>query len=393
MKRKIVVITILLIVTRLVLINPVKIKDSEVEKMPKQVKNTNMLTMMLETEAGTGSYEEVTQSEWPQDGYVFNASLSRCENGGTLSWDDNAKKIILNTDVSDKCYVYFDIYNEPTFAEYIINNVYTEDGVNGLYYHDGVGTYTNSSEEAGDNSYRYSGANPNNYVCFGSDVTTCPNDNLYRIIGLFDDDKDGTYNVKLIKNSSYGEYVWDEDYDTTWNATTKPDIYTTLNETYYNTLSDKWQNLIDQNHIWKIGRIREGFSGSSAYSDIVKVKEFYNEEIGINRNGYEETMHVGLMYASDYGYGASPVNWTTILGRYGNDTNRNNNWMYLNIFEWTICHNVYTDDWVFQINSKGAVNLISIYDSKSNATRPSFYLKPEVILAGGTGTLSDPYRI
>ena len=106
MNKKIITITILSIVTGLLILNLVKTKDSEVEKMPKQVKNTNMLTMMLETEAGTGSYEEVIQSEWPQDGYVFNASLSRCENGGSLSWDDNAKKIILNTDVSDKCYVY-----------------------------------------------------------------------------------------------------------------------------------------------------------------------------------------------------------------------------------------------------------------------------------------------
>ena len=63
-----------------------------------------------------------------------------------------------------------------------------------MYYHDGQGTYTNASQEAGDNSYRFSGANPNNYVCFGSDAATCPNDNLYRIIGVFDGE------VKLIKN-------------------------------------------------------------------------------------------------------------------------------------------------------------------------------------------------
>ena len=30
------------------------------------------------------------------------------------------------------------------------------EGANGLYLHDGVGTYTNAAEEAGDNSYRYS---------------------------------------------------------------------------------------------------------------------------------------------------------------------------------------------------------------------------------------------
>ena len=49
MNKKIITITILSIVTGLLILNLVKTKDSEVEKMPKQVKNTNMLTMMLET--------------------------------------------------------------------------------------------------------------------------------------------------------------------------------------------------------------------------------------------------------------------------------------------------------------------------------------------------------
>ena len=44
-----------------------------------------------------------------------------------------------------------------------------------------------ADQEAEDNSYRYAGANPNNYVCFGSDEETCPADNLYRIIGVFGD--------------------------------------------------------------------------------------------------------------------------------------------------------------------------------------------------------------
>ncbi len=44
-----------------------------------------------------------------------------------------------------------------TLANYITNYVYTEDGENGLYYHDGTGSYTNADQEAGDYSYRYSG--------------------------------------------------------------------------------------------------------------------------------------------------------------------------------------------------------------------------------------------
>src|SRR5699024_3568794 len=131
-----------------------------------------------------------------------------------------------------------------TFAECIKENLYTEDGANDLYYHDGVGTYTNASQEAGGNSYRYSGANPNDYVCFGSDATTCPNDNIYHIIGLFDDDKDGIYNIKLIKNTSIGDYAWDSGNSSTWNSSTKPDIRNTLNNTFLGTINSTWQKKI-----------------------------------------------------------------------------------------------------------------------------------------------------
>lgn len=194
----------------------------------------------------------------------------------------------MQTNSSDKCYVYFDVYEPPTLAKYIVSQ-YTTDGENGLYLHDRIGTY--GAQEAGDNSYRYSGANPNNYVCFGSDAVTCPTDNLYRIIGVFDN------NVKLIKNISIGNYAWDEGENSTWNEITKPDIYTTLNTTYYNTLGSEWQNLIAET-TWQVG----GFS----YSNLETAKETYDLEVGTGQNGYEETMKIGLMYVSDFGYGASP---------------------------------------------------------------------------------------
>ncbi len=393
MNKKIIVITILSIITGLVLLNLVKTKDIEIEKTQKQVNNTNMLTMMLETEAETGNYEEVKQSEWPQDGYVFNASLSRCENGGTLSWDEEAKKVIMKSNISDKCYVYFDIYVEPTIGQkicnnnganslacYLANNVYTEDGANGLYYHDGVGTYTNASEEAGDNSYRYSGANPNNYVCFGSDATTCPNDNLYRIIGLFDDDKDGIYNIKLIKNTSIGDYAWDSGNSNTWDSSTKPDIRTTLNNTFLGTINSTWQEKIATQN-WKIGGM--------ALDEAATAKEYYNTEIGSSSGSTTDSMKIGLMYVSDYGYAAAPSNWTTALRNYESSTSTN--WLYLGSIEWTISRSTGNRITAFHVYSTGYV-----YDylvASAYAVCPSFYLESSVVLTGGTGNSSDPYKI
>ena len=380
MNKKIIIIAILSIITGLVILNLVKTKDIEVEKTQKQVNNTNMLTMMLETEAGTGNYEETTASEWPQDGYIFNESLSRCENGGMLSWDDDAKKVIMKSNTSDKCYVYFDL--EPLiFADYIINNVYTSDGANGLYYHDGVGTYTNASEEAGDNSYRYSGADPNNYVCFGSDAAECPNDNLYRIIGLFDDDKDGTYNIKLIKNTSIGAYAWDSGTDNTWNASTKPDIRTTLNNTFLGTINSTWQEKIATQN-WKVGGM--------ALDGAATAKEYYNTEIGSSSGSTTDNMKIGLMYVSDYGYAAAPSNWTTALVDYY-ESATSTNWLYLGSDEWTISRSADGPYDAFNVYGTGYVFIHVV--PLTTAVRPSFYLESSVSITGGTGTSSDPYKI
>ena len=72
------------------------------------IRYNDTISMMLETEAGSGNYEMTTANGWPTDGYVFNTIFSKCENGGELSWDDTNKRVLMSGNVSDKCYVYFD---------------------------------------------------------------------------------------------------------------------------------------------------------------------------------------------------------------------------------------------------------------------------------------------
>ena len=72
------------------------------------IRYNDTISMMLETEAGSGNYEMTTANGWPTDGYVFNTILSKCENGGELSCDDTNKRVLMSGNVSDKCYVYFD---------------------------------------------------------------------------------------------------------------------------------------------------------------------------------------------------------------------------------------------------------------------------------------------
>ena len=255
------------------------------------------------------------------------------------------------------------------FAEYITTQVYTgTDGENGLYYHD-----ADLANGAGDNSYRYSGANPNNYVCFGATGADCQNsENQYRIIGVFNNQ------VKLIKSTSYGNYAWDADDVNTWDASTKPDIYTTLNETYYNSISTEWQNLIAES-TWQVG----GMNWSSTNT----AKQYYDVEVGTGQSGYEETMKIGLMYVSDYGYGASLEKWTTALNEenYGTD-----NWLYLGD-EWLISRIASITGFAFYLSSSfgGAVTIGDV--SVAVAVRPSFSLTSTATISSGTGTSSDPF--
>lgn len=86
-------------------------------------KHENAISMMLETEAGSGNYEMTTRDSWPTEGYIFNSTLSKCENGGELSWDDTNKKVLMSGNMSDKCYVYFD-KKAPTISFTIDGTVY-----------------------------------------------------------------------------------------------------------------------------------------------------------------------------------------------------------------------------------------------------------------------------
>lgn len=159
-----------------------------------QKKNTRALSMMLETGAGTGVYETTTRSTWPTDGYLFNEELSKCENGGKLSWNDENNTVVMTGSTSDKCYVYFDVYVPPKLTEWVIEQYAGVQGQNGIYLHNS--SLTNS---ANDGSYRYSGANPNNYVCFGTTQSPCPSEYLYRIVGVFGESSHGVIGSSLVK--------------------------------------------------------------------------------------------------------------------------------------------------------------------------------------------------
>ena len=331
-------------------------------------KNKNMLSMNLEQTAGAGDYKTVTQSSWPTEGYEFNTELSRCEKGSELSWDDTKKAVIMQGNVSDKCYVYFDLIPSMTLAEYVISQYTGVQGENGIYYH-------NSSLEngAGDNSYRYAGAsnNVNNYICLGSDATTCPDANLFRIIGVFGDQ------TKVIRAKSVGDKEWDTNDSNTWSTSS---LNTYLNGEYLTslgTLADKIATTT-----WKVG------GGSTTYLYDVPTTA-YQYEVGSSASTTTYDAKIGLMYVSDYGFAADQSGWTTKLSSYSSNTSKN--WLYLGSYEWTISRYSGGTTGAFVVGGSGGVGSDAV--TSSCAARPSFNLESSVKYVSGSGTIENPIRI
>ena len=405
----------------------------EEESKPKVVKHKSMLSMNLEQTAGSGDYKTVTQSSWPTEGYKFNAELSKCENGSTLSWDDTKKAVIMQGNVSDKCYVYFDIWI-PSIADYCTSGTdlatcvknFGDQGpsVSNIYIHNS--SLTNG---AGDNSYRYAGANPNNFVCFGSDASPCPIDNLYRIIGVFGENYHGANGkqlVKLIKydymttdelgtdgdySQTYKEWGMDSTYKGTYGDGERIGVYywnykatgsatntwstsllnkTNLNTNFINNIGTTWANKI-ATVTWKVGGNTWANIGTKT-SSVAYTNEITNPvTTNTTDNATTYSAKIGLMYVSDYGFAASPDAWTLTMSSYNNTTATNNNWMYMGLYEWTISRSADNSDDAFGVLSDGHVNGHSV--DSLNGVRASFNLESSVSYVSGSGSMSDPIVI
>ena len=331
----------------------------EVKVIANEPKPENSLISML-VEQADGTYEESQENVWNNDKYIFNEKLSGCEQGSKLSYD--GKNIQVDASKSDKCYAYFDYVK---LNDYLIK-LHTSEGANQIYYHDGLGEYPNSNLEAGDYSYRYSGSSETvkNYVCFGSDNVNCPNDNLYRIIGLFRNEENN-YEIKLIKadfanknllgggtsspNGSIIDYTNNGsyagiNYNTTAANNEVKDAFAHryrgnlgqvdryryqengtestkvnwlisllnvihLNYNFLNTFSSTWQEKIVDYKWHYIGSSFNNITVANKNSSNT-IRTVYDYEIGSNADKtLTEPIKIGLEYVSDYLYAAGPNNW------------------------------------------------------------------------------------
>ena len=424
MKKKYVVlsiITLVLLITFVTSFNYFKTSNTYVENNSNnQTKITKGISMNLEQTAGAGDYKTVTQSIWPTEGYEFNAELSKCENGSKISWDDTNNTVVVSGNLSDKCYVYFDIY-VPTIADYCSTGTELAScikrfgnlgpSVSAIYIHNS--SLTNG---AGDNSYRYAGAGDqvNNFVCFGSDAATCPTDNLYRIIGVFEDKvklikydyatsallgTDGDYGDSKTPDASYykgslskvDRYYWNykaaNSASNEWSTSLLNK--TNLNTNFINNIGSTWANKIATT-TWKVGGNAWANIGAS-----VPKTAYQNEIISPSENTTYDAK-IGLMYASDYGFAASPSAWTTTLYKYdGNDAKGTSiktiNWMYMGYNDWTISRVSVRSDYAIPVTYAGRVYENTVLSG--NGVRPSFNLSSSITYVSGSGSAVDPILI
>ena len=252
----------------------------------------------------------------------------------------------------------------------------SEPSIVNIYHHT-----SSLANGAGDNSYRYAGASDsvNNYICLGSDEATCPEANLFRIIGVFGD------KTKVIRAKSVGDQKWDTNNLNIWSSSS---LNTYLNGTYLTSLGTIADKIATTT--WKVG------GGTLANISQSVPATAYQYEVGSSASTTTVDKKIGLMYVTDYYYSASPSAWT-LMG-YNDDATKDysaatsTNWLFLGSTEWTISRDsaftfgAFTVDYIGSALSNGRV-------ARGFAARPSFNLLSSVKYVSGSGSMSDPIII
>ena len=293
------------------------------------------------------------------------------------------------------CNISFASMTATNLSNYIIDLTGTTQGT-GQVIHE---TFVDSSTTY-DTGYRYEGKNPNNYIFF--------NNELWRIIGVFDESSHGISNTKLVKiirNDPIGGYAWNT---TTVNDWSKSTLYHLLNDYYYNAtdgtssnycyhyelslknecdfsvigIQDGYRSMIQNDVIWYLGG--NNTYNTTAQNFYINERKSYKVYSG---NNSSVSGAVGLIYVSDYGYSALKDDRVTALGGNTNTGYSNFAWVDNTV---TLTHDYETDYLVYAI---GGAGIGGDYVTPPQIVRPVLYLKSNVVKYAGDGSISNPYQI
>ena len=344
----------------------------------------------------TGKIELLKQSKTVDSETTFTYTLEITFKETNADQNHNMEKV-MNGNIKVEFY--------ETMSEQI-ENLYTDNST--ILAYDGTA----------DNNLRYIGADPNNYVLF--------NNELWRIIGVFNENSHGVSGqrlIKIIRNESIGSFSWDNKASGTGSSTSSygsndwsdSALQLVLNEGAYwnrtngtcpkgengattncdfsaNGLTDEAKSMIET-VTWKLG-------GSSTNNDVT-ASMFYERERGTTVYSGRPTTWQGkiaLMYPSDYGYatsGGSTTNREACLAKelYNWDSYsdcKNNDWLFNSTIQWTLTPDSSFSYYVFGVDDPGYVYNNSLANN-SLGVHPSVYLTSNVGISGGDGTMNNPY--
>lgn len=274
---------------------------------------------------------------------------------------------------------------------------------------------------------RYYGASPNNYVYFNCEEYPSTNCELWRIIGLFDG------KVKLIRNEAIGNYSYDnkptasgdpsEVESSDWRYARLMKLLNPSYESesiggslYYNSKSGACYS--GQNNqtiacdftstgvkesakeyiskeLWYLGRhsYSTNSDGSSEFYPNY-INELYQNEINDSNITWEG--YVSLINASDYVY-ARDLNIClgTITTGNNNTDCLNNNYLQRGM-QSSFLLNRYDNYSITLTHINGGIIVGSNIDGrvyKDKYVFPSLYLKENILLSSGDGSIESPFNI
>ena len=370
--------------------------------------------------------EFVNNNAIPVGDYSLNEELSYCQgNSQIISYNSTLGTVTTKFNSSDKCYFYFDL--NAGLITYFENNKpagyrgedHIDSPTGNLYRF--TGEFTEDEED-------YEGV-VDNYICLDPDTGTCPEDSLYRIIGVVaaDDSTTGLQKgmVKVIRNAqsknpyrydggaSWGQYGvinsnnindWTCDESTTdptsgcfptWAQSTLNTI--NLNRTFLNSVSSFSDNIASVKWHCYVGSNTPTVAAENAAPLCSNTPT-----------------KISLMYASDYVNAYD--NGTTLDGvSWLQPCVYTSNIIYLEAY---LCAGFTVTSSGFEVGNMGklAVNDYTTYrlSYRGGLTndsylrnivdegevyqfrhyyQPVFFLNSDVTIESGDGTYSDPYRI
>ncbi len=271
--------------------------------------------------------------------------------------------------------------------------------------------------------YRFAGVNytnantsyVHNYVKF--------NEEIWLIIGLVNvKTEEGKYEQRLkivrtdgiTNQTNFGSYPWDSEYSNDW---TKSSLKKLLNGEYYSNtqtesgtlpkgLNETAQGMVDDGVTWNLG-------GTANYNTTT-VTQYYNYERGetvyngrpkewTKANDGSNHKGVGLIYPSDYGYATNGgtsgrdycfekelYNWN---GSGYKEECANKDWLKpSSSYLWTLTPDSGYSNGAFIVFSTGCVRN-SRNVGVSYVVWPVVYLKSNIQISGGEGTVETPYEL